>query len=151
MKNSIISLFVLLVLFSNLFSQSENTLDSLIAKYNSFDYTGAIDVANNLIGAKQNFTDDELIRVYVIKGIAHYSLGQLESAKISFTNILELDNSYDLDPVNISPKIVSFFNSIKENYTKQEEPSEPKIEEWKTLTDEKGGMSVFIPSYFSNK
>ena len=84
MRKSIYTLLSILFLSANIFSQTENTIDSLTTKYNSFDYSGAVDVANNLISAKQNFTDDELIMIYVIKGIAHYSLGQLESAKISF-------------------------------------------------------------------
>jgi tetratricopeptide (TPR) repeat protein len=125
MRKSIHTLLSLLFLFANIFSQTENTIDSLTAKYNSFDYNGAVDVANNLISAKQNFTDDELIIIYVIKGIAHYSLGQLESAKISFTQILNIDESYNLDPINISPKIVSFYNEIKENYTQTIIPVEP--------------------------
>jgi tetratricopeptide (TPR) repeat protein len=125
MRKPIYTLLSILFLFANIFGQTENTIDSLTARYNSFDYNGAVDVANDLIAAKQNFTDDELISIYVIKGIAHYSLGQLESAKISFTQILNIDASYSLDPINISPKIVAFYNNIKDNYSPSVIPVEP--------------------------
>jgi tetratricopeptide (TPR) repeat protein len=104
-------------MFANIFSQTENTIDTLTAKYNSFDYTGAVDVANNLIAAKQDYTDDELITIYVLKGIAHYSLGQLESARISFTQILNIDKTYNLDPINISPKIIAFYDDVKDDHS----------------------------------
>jgi len=125
MRKIFYTLLSIMLLSANAFSQTQNAIDSLTAKYNSFDYSGAVDAANNLLTEKQNFSGEELIKIYVIKGIAHYSLGQLESAKISFTQILAVDENYNLDPVNISPKIVDFYNNIKDNYSPTVIPVEP--------------------------
>jgi hypothetical protein len=51
-----------------------------------------------------------------MKAVSHYSRADDRSASYSFIEILKIDTSYSLDPSTNSPKIISFFDEIKEEY-----------------------------------
>jgi hypothetical protein len=77
-----------------------------------------------------------------MKGISHFSINEDDSAKYSFRQILKLDSTYSLDSSKTSPKIVSFFNDIKNNYRK-EQIEIRKLAAARTDT-------VFVPQYVRN-
>lgn len=112
-----IILFILGLVFINpLFGQNESSLEKIREAYSSFKYNDVISLSDLYLNSGVNFTDEEIIDIYTMKGVSHYSLNQLDDARKSFIEILKKDKEFVLNPTLISPKIIAFFNNIKKDY-----------------------------------
>ena len=106
-----------LLLAVNGFPQNKATfLDSLKQKLENFDYAGSINLADSLLKFINNPTPSQLIEIYRVKGISEFSLQEDQDAKKSFLSLLGIDKNYELDSTKTSPKIISFFDSIKKDF-----------------------------------
>jgi hypothetical protein len=45
--------------------------------------------------------------------LSFYNIGKLDSARSHFLTLLSIQPDFELDPINVSPKIISFFEQIK--------------------------------------
>ena len=135
---------ILLILISiNSFCQvNGDSLKILRKQFESFEYQKVITRANQLLTKKDTISKANLKEIYRMKGISHFSINQDDSAKYSFRQILKLDSTYNLDSSKTSPKIVAFFNEIKNNY-RREQTEIRKLEAAKRDT-------VYIPQYVRN-
>ena len=103
-----------------LFSQQNSaSISNLKGKFESFEYNQAISYADSLLAHKNIFSSEEQIQIYLVKGVSQFSLSNNEGAKDSFNNILKINPGYILDSTNVSPKIISFFNSVKSDFEKK--------------------------------
>lgn len=111
----------LLFLFSiNIFCQiNGDSLKILKKQFESFEYQKVINRANRLLAGKDTISKANLKEIYRMKGISHFSINQDDSARYSFRQILKIDSTYNLDSSKTSPKIVAFFNDIKNNFLKE--------------------------------
>ncbi|MEN8194418.1 MAG: hypothetical protein ABFS12_16475 [Bacteroidota bacterium] len=112
---------ILIIVFSFLFSisnlgQNIAGLEELQTQFQSFNYSKVINIADKLLQNENQFNKDELIEIYLLKGISHYSLGQSDSMRSSFYEILNLNNNYEIDPSRVSPKIINEFEKLKLEY-----------------------------------
>ena len=112
MANKIIPILILLSV--NLYAQSDKLFIKLNNAYQTSNYQQAVELSDVVL--KQSLKKNELIEVYEIRAVCFYSLGKKDSAKVSFIEILKVDNKYSPNKLFISPKIISFFNSIKLDY-----------------------------------
>lgn len=113
MKNIsfLLSLFLLL---NTLNAQDTDSLRKVLEiKFQSFEYQAAVDIANILLEKKDEFTKEDQLEILRIKSVALYNLAEEDSARNVFIQILKIENTFFLDPVKNSPKIVEFFNNIK--------------------------------------
>ncbi len=135
---------ILLILFSiNSFCQvNGDSLKVLKKQFESFEYQKVITRANQLLIKKDTISKSNLKEIYRMKGISHFSINQDDSARYSFRQILKLDSTYNLDSSKTSPKIVAFFNEIKNNFRKEQ--SERRILEAAKRD------TVYIPQYVRN-
>ncbi|MHB8578875.1 MAG: hypothetical protein ACYDA4_03320 [Ignavibacteriaceae bacterium] len=103
-----------------LFAQQNSAfISSLKSKFESFEYNQAISYADSLLAHKNIFSSEEQVQIYLVKGVSQFSLSDNEGAKDSFNNILKINPDYKLDSTNVSPKIISFFNSVKSDFEKE--------------------------------
>jgi TM2 domain-containing membrane protein YozV len=108
---------------------SAAALDSLLLmqkKFEQFKYGDVISIANKLLLRKTPFIKKEILEIYKMKGISHYSLSEDDAAKKSFIEILRADSSYTLDSTKVSPKIISFFRQVKNDYIQQQKEIESR-------------------------
>ncbi len=105
----LLPLFIL-VIFATIHSQ--NKVEEINSKFESFEYEVVIDLADVYL-KEFEFSEDDLTRIYTMKGVAHYSLSQTNEARKSFLEMLKIDRTVELDPAKISPKIISFFEELK--------------------------------------
>jgi len=110
-------LILLLCLVNTFLAQEKVTLQDIISKYESLEYEDVISLAENLLKSVQ-LQQSEIIEVHTMKAISHYALSQESEAKNSFIEILKLDRNFNPDPVRVSPKIISFFNEVREEFLK---------------------------------
>ncbi len=66
-----------------------------------------------LYPASQFSTEDEELKALRLLGLAHWFLGETEEATKAFTNLLNRQPDFKLDPVVVPAGAVSFFNQIK--------------------------------------
>jgi len=109
-------LVISLSLLFNTFSQdSGSSIDSLKKMFNSFEYMKVISYSGKLLLRKDLETRDKT-EILKMKAISHYSLWDEQAAELSFIELLKLNRDYELDSRETSPKIVAFFNNIKDVY-----------------------------------
>ena len=110
------SVICLFSLFTFLRDAASQDLDLFQLKLESFDYAAVIEMAEDAISRPENYTHEQLIKIYEMKGVAHFSRNELTHAKDSFEEILQRDSLHELDPVKTSPKIIEFFDTIKREF-----------------------------------
>lgn len=95
-----------------------NTADIMQLKfyYDSFEFDKVISAGNTALKSGRQLTPDELEFLHQYMALSFYNTAQLDSARAHFLSLLSLDPNRELDPVNISPKIIDFFNEIKKDY-----------------------------------
>ena len=103
---------------SSILGQNKTSLKELQFQFQSFNYSNVINLADNLLKNKNQFNKDDLIEIYLLKGISHYSLGQSDSVRSSFYEILNLNDSYKIDPNKVSPKIINELEKLKAEYSR---------------------------------
>jgi len=84
--------------------------------FKSFRYAEVISIADSILDQDSLFSHSDLMEIYRMKAISHFSLGEEIYAKNCFNEILKNDPRFKLDPVQNSPKIITFFNQIKLDY-----------------------------------
>ena len=118
MKKTILINILFLFLSLNIFGQNNNKLEELKTQFQSFNYSKVINLADSLLNNKNQFSEIELIDIFLIKGISHYSLGQESLVKDSFSEILSLNSSYKINTTEVSPKIINEFEKLKSEYNR---------------------------------
>lgn len=124
----------LLLLFIWLFSiisllpqDNKEIILELTQKFRDFEYQQVVEDADILFNEKEKFSNPEVIEIYRMKGISHYALLDDSEARLSFIEILKIDTSYSLDPSYTSPKIITFFSDVKNEYLASIEGKEEQI------------------------
>jgi len=62
----------------------------------------------------------DLIDAHLYLGLSYFAVNRSEPARLEFQKLLSLDPSRELSTQNFSPKVVSFFSSIKQEMNKME-------------------------------
>jgi len=123
---SLAKLIYILFIVGVLIAQ-ENSIEQLRQKYISFNYDEVIKLADEMIVTGE-YSSEQLVEIYQLKGMAQYSIGQEVPARLSFEELLKLDSNFSMDPSLVSPKIVSFFNEIKVAYQNELEQERPILD-----------------------
>ncbi len=116
-KVILISIFSLFFSF-NILGQNRADLNELKTQFQSFNYSDVISIADKLLKDKTQLNKDNQIEIYLLKGISHYSLGQSDSVRTSFYEIIYLNDTYEIDPSRVSPKIIDEFEKLKTEYSR---------------------------------
>ncbi|MFC2134140.1 hypothetical protein ACFLTH_05940 [Bacteroidota bacterium] len=109
--------------------QDKITLDAVDSKFQSLEYRRVIEVVDSLLLLDEITDDESKINLLVWKGVSHYSLGENDKTRKCFVEILKLDRDYILDPVIISPKIINYFNLVREEFLDIAPPKQDDITE----------------------
>ena len=116
----------LFFLIAGAVAAQEKNIIQLENEFQSFNYRNVINLADEILKEKTFFTNDELQQIYLLKGISQFSLNDERGARESFIELLKIDENYKPDPVEVSPKIIRFFEDVKNEYLQimEEEPKE---------------------------
>jgi len=96
---------------SNSFAQNV-TFEKVKQLFTSFDYDNVIKVSNQLL-ANGNLSDSLSIEIDIMRAVSFYAAGNQDQTRKSFEKILLIKRNYSLDPLTISPKIVTLFEEVK--------------------------------------
>jgi hypothetical protein len=93
------------------------TFEKVKQLFTSFDYDNVIKVSDLLL-AKGNLSDSLSIEINIMRAVSFYAAGNQDQTRKSFEKILLIRKNYSLDPLTISPKIVSLFEEVKTMFYK---------------------------------
>lgn len=91
-------------------------LEIMQQHFKNFEYNNVVKIADKILANKDQLSNHELLQIYEMKAVSHYSLFEMNTALSCFVEILKIDPEFTLDPIKTSPKIVNFFQGIKSNF-----------------------------------
>jgi len=109
-------LFIILFHISTAFGQTNSNVKILRNHYENFEYSSVIIKANSMLLEPELFSDENLIIIYTITAASYYAINDFNNSRKMFIELLKIDESFELDNILYSPKLVSFFNSIKNEF-----------------------------------
>lgn len=81
--------------------------------YEALEFEKAIQSGQNLLKSNRKYNQDELATVHQYMALAFYNTGKIDSARSHFLTLLSIKPDFELDPISVSPKIISFFDQLK--------------------------------------
>lgn len=93
------------------------SLEELEKNYRDFNYNRVIELADSLLSSSAPIDDFQRVKIYELKAASHYSLNQPQEAFAAYAAILKIDIDHQLDPTFTSPKLVRFFEEVKQAFT----------------------------------
>lgn len=84
-------------------------------EYDSFEYENVIKYSESIIKQK-NLPDSLLIDLYLMRAVSFYAIGEEDSTRQNFKDILKINSDYVADPSKISPKLIAIFEQVKINF-----------------------------------
>jgi tetratricopeptide (TPR) repeat protein len=81
--------------------------------YEALEFDKAIESGQILLKSRQKFTREELATVHQYMALSFYNTGKIDSARSHFLSLLSIQPDFEPDPINVSPKIISFFEQLK--------------------------------------
>lgn len=106
----------MIVLVNLIFPQQRKMFNEIKKLYQSFEYQAVVNLSNELLKNADSLDAKEIEEIYVMKAVSHYALAEESAARISFINILKLNEKAQLDSDKVSPKILALFNEAREEY-----------------------------------
>ncbi|MGA9115504.1 MAG: hypothetical protein WB626_01900 [Bacteroidota bacterium] len=117
--------FLLVLPASPARAQEGGPLGELREAYGSFEYGTAVRLADVMLAGRQALGAEILLEVFLLKGMSHFSLGEEDSARAAFLQMLDLDVDYRPDSVLVSPKIITFFERVRGEHLRAWESPRP--------------------------
>ncbi len=119
MLNSKTFLFIVL-LIGGIFSlqAQQSGIQALQVKflYDDLRFEDAIQYGETLLRSGTQLTQKELILIHQYMAFSFFNLGERDSARVHFLTLLSLQPDLKLDPVSTSPKIIEFFEAVRQEY-----------------------------------
>ncbi|MEE9432200.1 MAG: hypothetical protein V3V16_14210, partial [Melioribacteraceae bacterium] len=155
--------------FIALLGQSNNLIKELSKKYESFEYEKVISLSKKVFNSGEKLERSDSRSVFTMLAVSYFSISQKDSARSEFVKILQMDKNHKLNPQIISPKIISYFEQIKNDFKiifknvpiKKEPPKNILVSEPEQITNEKSivqtslSRSLLLPGmghlYLGNK
>ena len=97
-------------------AQTVGDLNKLQSYYESFQYQSVIAKADSLLNNNLQINEDYLTKINTLKAASHFSLGEQRESRKAFVEILKINKDYQLDSIIYSPKLLSYFNFVKEDF-----------------------------------
>jgi len=110
-RSFILFTLILSVLIYSLFD-SDEPIEQLNKNFYNCEYEKAIKYAEIILN-NPNLNKKDKSQIYIIKGVSEFSSHQVLNAKITFVELIFFDNNVTLDSMEVSPKIIEFFNQLK--------------------------------------
>lgn len=120
-------LLILLVLILNIgygFSQTQQSpYEQMLQAYQQLDYQSAKTIGQKITAEYTKHSLFQLVETHKILGVIAYTEGNADNAKTQFEQALSIDDKTQLDSVYVSPKIIQFFNDLKQAFVQSKKES----------------------------
>jgi hypothetical protein len=116
----------IILLGTCVFPQQKTNIANIRSLYESFEYKEVIKLSDSLLSGKGTFNKSELTEILMMKAVSHYVLAEEPQVRKCFIDMLKIDRHLEVDSEKVSPKIVSLFNDVKNDFI-QTIPEEQKF------------------------
>ncbi len=114
---ALLGLLLLMVPEKGIAQVSNPDIQKVKSQYDAIKFNDAISTADSLLKFPRSFAAQELAFLHRYTALSFYNLGEEDSARVHFLSMLSLRPDTELDPGEISPKIIDFFDQIKKDYS----------------------------------
>jgi tetratricopeptide (TPR) repeat protein len=102
-------------------SGSENKfLQEAVVLYDNTQYQEAMQKLLQAIKVK-GVSRKDIVEIYKYMGFIYIAQGNNDNAKKSFENLLKVDPSFEMNPLLTSPKLLDFFNKVRDEIRKKDQ------------------------------
>ncbi len=116
-KKNYLILVLLILSFVPLRAQVQQSLfQQMNQAFRQLDYGTAQKIGTQIIGDFRKYSPLELLEAHKILGVIAYHDGRIAEANAQFEQALSIDRTATLDSVYVSPKIIQFFEELKQKY-----------------------------------
>jgi len=143
-------ILLLLLLFFVCKSIIGQSLEAIEQKYESFEYNTVIKLVNNKLLSDTTLSISQKIRLNKLKAISFYSLSETDSTRATFIKLLYLDEEVSFDPVQTSPKIIEYFNSVRAVFQNIKDTQEADSEEVNNDSPSENELITFDGDLFAS-
>ena len=109
-------LIVLLLTASYSFAQ-ESTHARIKKLFDDFEYEKVLQVSND-ISTQADISDSLKVDVYLMRAVSFFYFQNEDQTKKTFVSILELKNSFTLDPDLYNPRFYDLFDQVKREFAR---------------------------------
>lgn len=95
----------------------EAVVEAVRAALQQFAYAEAEQRARAALAEPDRFSPDQLTTLHALLGQVAYAQGEELEARQQFGAALSLNPRLELDPLLVSPKIIAFFEEVKQSWT----------------------------------
>ncbi len=123
-------LFFLILNIEDGFSQTQQApYELMLNAYQQLDYQTAKRAGQTITANYNEYSLFQLVETHKILGVIAYTEGNADNAKTQFEQALSIDDKTQLDSVYVSPKIIQFFNDLKQAFvqSKREHDSDTAL------------------------
>ncbi len=119
-KFAIAILILLLSFFPSRAQQSAKEGMQVKYLYDTLRFEDAIKSGRDLLQEKQVLGKANLIIIHQYMAYSFFNLNKLDSARVHFLTLLSLNRNIKLDPIRTSPKIIDFFQRVRQDFNHME-------------------------------
>lgn len=117
-KNTWKIFLLLLVLFSPMFGQINDTeVFRTRIFYDNGDFNRALENGRDLLSSGRQLSPESLAFLHQYMALAFYNTGAQDSSRTHFLSLLSIRPDFEPDPVEVSPKIIEFFQQVKADFS----------------------------------
>lgn len=130
----------------------EAVIDTVDKAYRALEYEKAETMAREALSDYQELTVDQLIQLHRLLAIVQISQNERTAARRQFEAALSLDPNLQLDPTFVSPKIIDFYEKVREAYltASGRTPADSLAVRYRLLHDSRSAAvlrSVILPGW----
>lgn len=103
-------------------------VETIWSAYQQLNYAAAADSARAALDAYDAYSRNELAEIHTILGLIEYSQNQPQDARDQFTAALSLNSDLTLDPLMVSPKILTFFEELRDEFSQMRSNETPSAD-----------------------
>lgn len=96
-----------------------------IQEYNDLMYEESVNTLSAALMRPGN-SNEQLIEIYQYLGLNYMLLEKLDAGEGAFRKLLVIDETWEFDATTTSPKITTFFNSVKQKWILEGKPGKVK-------------------------
>ncbi len=125
-------------------------LDDIAAAYANFEYERLDSLIQKALADYGQYTPEELFKIHLYGGSAHYARGDLDAAREHFAAMLSIKPNPEIDAVDFSPKIIEFIEQIRRQTANSERTASAQQPRYILLPDKRPGAawrSLILPGW----
>jgi len=117
-KYILVILFFYFITGQGLSQIKQSPFEQMLNAYQQLDYQAAKTIGKKITAEYAEYSLLQLVETHKILGVIAYTEGNLEEAQKQFEQVFSIDDKAQLDSVYVSPKIIQFFDELKQKFIK---------------------------------